>query len=99
MQSANRVRLAFVGCGAITRMEHLPAALRSPLVEVAALVDDRVENAVALARMYGLNARTARNLSDVLDDVHGVVLATPNDTHYPICLLYTSDAADERSSV
>jgi len=84
MQSANRVRLAFVGCGAITRMEHLPAALRSPLVEVAALVDDRVENAVALARMYGLNARTARNLSDVLDDVHGVVLATPNDTHYPI---------------
>jgi len=84
MQSTDRVRLAFVGCGAITRMEHLPAALRSPRVDVAALVDERVENAVALARMYGLNARTTRNLSEVLDDVQGFVLATPNDTHYPI---------------
>ena len=84
MQPPNRVRLAFVGCGAITRMEHLPAALRSPLVEVAALVDERVEYADGLVRMYGLNARTTRNLSDVLDDVQGFVLATPNDTHYPI---------------
>lgn len=84
MQSTNRVRLAFVGCGAITRMEHLPAALRSPLVEVVALVDQQVDNAVALGRMYGLGARATGNLADVLDDVQGVVLATPNDTHYPI---------------
>ena len=84
MQSPDKVRLAFVGCGAITRMEHLPAALRSPRVEVAALVDERVENAVALARMYGLTARTTGTLAEVLDDVHGFVLATPNDTHYPI---------------
>ncbi len=84
MQSTDRVRLAFVGCGAITRMEHLPAALRSPRVEVAALVDERVENAAALARTYGLSARVTGNLSEVLDDVQGCVLATPNDTHYPI---------------
>jgi predicted dehydrogenase len=84
MQSTDRVRLAFVGCGAITMIEHLPAALRSPLVDVAALVDERVENAAALARMFGLDARVARNVSEVLDDVHGCVLATPNDTHHPI---------------
>jgi predicted dehydrogenase len=84
MQSADRVRLAFVGCGAITRQEHLPAALRSPRAEVAALVDDRVENAAAVARAYGLNVRVTRDLSEVLDDVQGFVLATPNDTHYPI---------------
>jgi predicted dehydrogenase len=84
MQSADRVRLAFVGCGAITSQEHLPAALRSPRVDVAALVDERVENADALARMYGLNVRVTRNLSEVLDDVQGCVLATPNDTHYAI---------------
>lgn len=84
MQSPDRVKLAFVGCGAITSQEHLPAALRSPLVDVAALVDARVENADALARLYGLNVRTTANLSDVLDDAQGFVLATPNDTHYPI---------------
>jgi predicted dehydrogenase len=84
MQSVNRVRLAFVGCGAITRLEHLPAALRSPRVDVVALVDERVENAVALGRMYGLDVRATRNLDEVLDDVQGCVLATPNDTHYPI---------------
>jgi predicted dehydrogenase len=76
--------LAFVGCGAITSQEHLPAALRSPLVEVAALVDARVASAEALARQYGLGVRTTANLSDVLDDAQGFVLATPNDTHYPI---------------
>jgi predicted dehydrogenase len=84
MQSQDRVRLAFVGCGAITSQEHLPAALRSPRAEVVALVDQRVENAAALARLYGLNARVTGNLSEVLDDVQGFVLATPNDTHYPI---------------
>ncbi|HEX6791039.1 MAG TPA: Gfo/Idh/MocA family oxidoreductase [Candidatus Krumholzibacteria bacterium] len=84
MQSTDRVRLAFVGCGAITRIEQLPAALRSPRVEVVALVDQRVENAVALDRMFGLNVRTTGNLAEVLDDVQGCVLATPNDTHYPI---------------
>jgi predicted dehydrogenase len=73
-----------VGCGAITRLEQLPAALRSPRVEVCALVDARVENAAALARMYGLDVRVTGNLSEVLDDAQGFVLATPNDTHYPI---------------
>lgn len=84
MQSTDKVRLAFIGCGAITRMEQLPAALRSPLVDVAALVDAQAESAVALARMYGLSVRATSNLADVLDDVQGCVLATPNDTHYPI---------------
>lgn len=84
MLSEDKVRLAFVGCGAITSQEHLPAALRSPRVAVAALVDARVENAMDLARMYGLNVRTTDKLSDVLDDVQGFVLATPNDTHYPL---------------
>ena len=84
MQSADRIKLAFVGCGAITSQEHLPAALRSPRAEVYALVDARVENAAALARTYGLDVRVTGNLSEVLDDVQGCVLATPNDTHYPI---------------
>jgi predicted dehydrogenase len=79
-----KARLAFVGCGAITRNSHLPAGLRSPLVEVHALVDSEVENADALARMYGLDTRVAGQVADVIDDADGFVVATPNDTHYPI---------------
>lgn len=79
-----RVKLAFVGCGAITRQEHLPAGLRSPLVHVSALVDSQLESARALARMYGLDTFVASDVSEVLDQAQGFVLATPNDTHHPI---------------
>lgn len=80
-----KIKIAFVGCGAITRTAHLPAGLRSPLVDVAALVDSRVENARGLARMYGLdNITVTHDAASVIPDVDGVVVATPNDTHFAI---------------
>lgn len=79
-----KIKLVFVGCGAITRNAHLPAALRSPLANVYALVDADVDNANELVRMFGLNTIVTRNLSEVLGDADGFVLATPNDTHYSI---------------
>lgn len=79
-----KAKLVFVGCGAITRNSHLPAGLRSPQVDVHALVDPVVENARALARMYGLTTTVSAHLGDVVDGADGFVVATPNDTHYPV---------------
>jgi predicted dehydrogenase len=74
-------KLGLVGCGLITRNSHLPAALASRQIEVVALVDPMRERARQLARDYGIDVRIADDMGDVLGDVDGVLIATPNDSH------------------
>lgn len=79
------VRIGIVGCGAITDIGHLPAALRSPTVNVCALVDKTTENAARLARKYALRDCTiADNLDAVAGKVEAVLIATPNQSHFSI---------------
>jgi predicted dehydrogenase len=80
------VKLAFVGCGAITATGHLPAALRSPLVEISALVDVQLHNAQALGKTFVLDSNVilTDKLESVLDGVEGIVISTPNHTHAAI---------------
>ena len=75
------VRLGMIGCGAMTEIAHLPAAIRSPIIEVAALVDRDLDRANLLRRMFGCSARTAARLEDVVETLDGVVIVTPNHTH------------------
>jgi predicted dehydrogenase len=81
------VQIAIVGCGAITRTEHLPAVLRSPKTNLHALIDSNPRFAEELAATYGLQCRIATDLSAVIDQVEGVLIATPNDSHYAIARL------------
>lgn len=81
------VAIAIVGCGAITERYHLPAALRSPAVELRALVDIQLGNAQRLARRYALHCKLASNLADVLDDAEGVIIAAPNSAHFELASL------------
>jgi predicted dehydrogenase len=74
--------IAIVGAGAITRAAHLPAALRSRLTELVALVDSRPANAKDLVHSYRLNCKVVSDLTDVIDTVNAVIIATPPDTHY-----------------
>ena len=46
-------RLALVGAGMVTRGSHLPAALASDKVQVAAIVDPIRQRAEELAHWYG----------------------------------------------
>jgi predicted dehydrogenase len=80
-EDATPARIAIIGCGVITRTGHLPAALRSPRIELAALIDTKAENALALARSFGLECPVAPTLDAVPGRVDGVVIATPNHTH------------------
>ncbi|MBZ5580683.1 MAG: Gfo/Idh/MocA family oxidoreductase [Acidobacteriia bacterium] len=80
-------RLAVVGCGAVTEACHLPAALKSSLVEVTALVDPALERAERLTRRFGLRSRVAARLEDVIDLADGVLIATPNHTHFDLARL------------
>ena len=77
-------KIAIVGCGKITTSYHLPAALVSPRVQLSALVDVNVENARALAEKYKIGCQVAQDLNEVISQVDGVLIATPNHTHFPL---------------
>jgi predicted dehydrogenase len=82
---APRIRLAIVGAGAITRNAHLRAALRSPIFDVAALVDSRKETAAALARDFSLDPQiVAGSFDEVAGRVDAVLIATPPGSHVPL---------------
>lgn len=74
-------KLIIAGCGAISDDFHLPAALRSESLEVVALVDREKSRAEILKKKYGISAKVAGELQEVLEGAHGVVIATPNHIH------------------
>jgi len=78
-------RLAVIGCGAIAEGYHLPAlAARPELTARAVLVDRDPGRAAAMAGRFGVPA-VVSDYHDVLNEVHGAIVATPPDSHYPIC--------------
>jgi predicted dehydrogenase len=70
----------------VTQSSHLPAALASDKVQVVALVEPMRQRAEALARWYGIAPVIVPQVQDVLGDIDGAVIATPNDTHMRIAL-------------
>jgi len=63
---------------------HLPGALASERLVVAALVDPVLSRAERLARDFGIAPKVAARVEDVFRDVDGVMIATPNNTHRDI---------------
>jgi predicted dehydrogenase len=79
-------RLGVIGVGEVTSSMHLPGALASEWVVVAALVDSVIGRARTLARDYGIRPRIASRVEEIIDCVDGVVIATPNHTHRAIAV-------------
>jgi predicted dehydrogenase len=77
----DRFRLGIIGAGMISAQSHLPAALASSLVEVTAIVDPVESRAAGLARSFGIQVQLATRLEEVLGDIEGAIIATPNATH------------------
>jgi predicted dehydrogenase len=87
MSSAHgAVRLAILGCGAITRCAHLPVAIANPAVRVVALVDADDRRARALASSHRLNCKVTRDHRDILSEVDAVINALPNHLHVPVSM-------------
>src|SRR5437016_5187603 len=79
-------RLAMVGAGKIAASAHLPAALALPNVQLVAIVDPVVARGQALAREFGASTRAVAQLDDVLGELDGAIIATPNFTHCEVAL-------------
>lgn len=81
------LNFALVGCGGITLQNHLPGLALCPEVRVTALCD---ADAATLERARQQTGATvlSTDFEQVVtrDDVHAVIIATPNHTHVPVAL-------------
>lgn len=84
--TTGRIRLGILGCGAITRSQHLPAAIGNPAIAVTALVDSDAPRAKALAASVGLACTVTNDYRDVLPQVDAILNALPNHLHAPVTL-------------
>jgi predicted dehydrogenase len=80
------LRLAILGCGAITRIEHLPAALAHPDIQLTALVDADRNRALAMKAQSGSDCEVFTDLKDVQGRADAVLNALPNHLHAPLTL-------------
>lgn len=78
------IRIAVLGCGTITRSEHLPAILKNSQVRLVALVDANEERAAKLIRNSGLQCRVCGDYRAIWGEVDAIVNALPNHLHAPV---------------
>lgn len=75
------MKIAIVGCGAITRFRHAPECAQNPNVELYGFFDVNVERAKELAEQY--HTHYYNTYEDILQDpeIDSVIICTPNNTH------------------
>lgn len=79
-------RLAIIGTGLITQDTHFPTALSLPGIKVAALIDPVLDRAKNLARTYGVDVFVAADVSEVVGELDGAIVATPNHSHREVAV-------------
>lgn len=81
------LNIAIIGCGGITLQNHLPGLALCPEVKVIALCDADTAALERARQQTGISITSTRHQEVVQrDDVHAVIIATPNVTHAPIAL-------------
>jgi predicted dehydrogenase len=82
----NSLRIALVGCGAVTEHRHLPALARRDNCEVVALVD----HDQGRAKRLSAHCRVPHILTDYRDllnlDLDAAIIALPNHLHAPVSI-------------
>jgi predicted dehydrogenase len=82
-----KVRIAFVGTGAVTAYHHLPGLRLDPRVELVAICDSDAALLEKRQREWNVPEATTDPIALCrASSVDAVVIATPNDTHRPIAL-------------
>src|SRR5678816_707253 len=91
-------RYAVVGLGHIAQVAVLPAFTGLANSRLTAIVSDDEEKLEKLRKKYRVaHVASYADYEQVLSEVDAVYIALPNHLHREYaCLLYTSDAADER---
>jgi predicted dehydrogenase len=77
--------IALIGCGAIARAFYLPALAKHRAEFGRLWLVDPSEHALSIAASI-VPGRQAHHLMDVGDEIHLVIVATPNQLHFPLAL-------------
>ncbi len=82
-----QIGIAIVGCGGITLQNHLPGLALCPEAKVVALCDADPATLERARQQTGVKV-TSTKYEEIVrrDDVHAVIIATPNFLHAPIAL-------------
>ncbi len=80
------VRVAIIGAGAVSDYHHVPALALDPRAELVAVCDADPSLLEKRRTDWGIDdVTTDYNELCARDDIHAVIVATPNFTHLPIC--------------
>jgi len=79
------ISIALIGCGAVTKFQHLPAVARVENVQVTLLVDKNRPRAEKLARQYSV-PHVAEDYTQVWDKAEAAIVALPNSLHAPVSI-------------
>ncbi|MBM3821868.1 MAG: Gfo/Idh/MocA family oxidoreductase [Verrucomicrobia bacterium] len=81
------IGIAIVGCGGITLQNHLPGLALCPENRVVALCDSDSVTLERARQQTGVNT-VSTDYQEIVrrDDVHAVIIATPNVVHAPVAL-------------
>jgi len=81
------IGIAIIGCGGISLQNHLPGLALCADTKVVALCDTNAGTLERASRETGVTT-TSEDYAEIVtrDDVHAVIIATPNVTHTPIAL-------------
>jgi UDP-N-acetylglucosamine 3-dehydrogenase len=81
-----KLKVAIVGCGAITEFRHAPEYFANPDVEIAAFCDPVLSRAQRLADLFGGQAFTAYEDALALGEVDAVSVCTSNSMHAEVTI-------------
>jgi predicted dehydrogenase/nucleoside-diphosphate-sugar epimerase len=83
-EGTGALRLAILGCGAVTGLRHIHTALAHPGVRLDTLVDAELERAEALRKSHALECRVLADWREIIGQVDAVINALPNHLHAPV---------------
>ena len=73
-----KLRVALIGCGSVSN-RYLPQLLSSKLIEVVSLCDIKYDRALAQNKQYNVNAKTYKNIDEMLAGVPFDMMVTTTD--------------------
>ena len=92
----DKIRVGVVGAGAIAQLAHLPVLSKMRGVQLVALCDNDGPKARGLAERFGIpdSYTDIEDLLEETDDLHAVIIATPNHLHEPHVLAALAKKVD-----